>query len=430
MDQSADKFKLVLMGAFIFFILVGLVAFSTYKASSPTSSNVIVNVWGTIDKITFDSFIEKYKQNSNLQFQLNYSYFAPEKIDNQLVEAIATGKAPDAIVIPQTLIKRYLDKIYPLTSIPERTFRDTFVQEAELYLQPNGIFGLPFFVDPLIMYWNKDMYSSAGIAIPPIKWTEFPLLAEKISQTDNSANIKKSAVAFGEFTNINNAKPLLSTLIMQAGSQIVSFDGNRYTSTLDSKSISDISIPAVSAIQFFTDYSNPKKVVYSWNKSVPSSKLAFLGEDLATYFGFASEYKDIKEKNPNLNFDIALMPQIVDAKAKITFGELYGFAFLKSSPNIASAYNLLSLLVSADAVTVLTEYLDIAPARKDLIMAGTKDPIKSIFFNSALISRAWLDPNTWQTDRIFQDMIENITTGKTSIQDSVSKASLELDNIL
>ena len=430
MNPAQDKFKLVLTGVFIFFILVGLIAFSTYKSSTTTSNNASVTVWGTVDKNIFDSYINQYKQSSNLQFQLTYVYKSLDTIDSQLVEAIATGKAPDVILIPQNLMKRYLDKVYMITSIPQRTFQDTFIQESNLYIQPNGIFALPFFVDPMVMYWNKDLFSSAGIAVPPTKWTEFPLLAQKLSQSDNNANIIKSAVSFGGYKNVDNAEALLSTLIMQAGSPIVSLNNGFLTSQLDSQSSSDIQKPAVSALQFFTDYSNPKKTVYSWNGSLPSSKQSFLSEDLATYFGFASEYQDIKDKNPNLNFDVALMPQVVNTNTKLTFGNLYGFAFLKASNNISVAYSIVSLLVGPDSVSTFLKFMDAAPARLDLLSAGSSDPIKTIFYNSALISKAWIDPDSKQTDQIFQDMVNNVVTGKESIANSVSGASLELNSLL
>ena len=430
MNPDQNKFKLVLTGIFIFFILLGVIAFSTYKSTSTTSNNVEIKVWGTVDKTTFDNYINKYKQAKSVQFQLTYTYKSLDTIDSQLVEAIATGKAPDAILIPQTLEKRYLDKVYMITSISQRTFQDTFVQESELYMQPTGIFALPFFVDPLVMYWNRDIFSSAGIAIPPTKWTEFPLLAEKLSESDDNANIIKSLAPLGEFKNVDNAKALLSTLIMQAGSPIVFLENGLFKSELNYQSSSDIMIPAVSALQFFTDYSNPKKSVYSWNGSLPRSKQSFLSEDLAIYFGFASEYSDIKEKNPNLNFDVAMMPQIIDATAKTTYGDLYGFALLRSSQNLVPTFNLLSTLVGPDSVSTLTQFMNVAPARNDLISTGSSNPAKTIFYNSALISKGWIDPDSNKTDQIFQDMVENITTGRTNVQDSVSKASMELGNLL
>jgi ABC-type glycerol-3-phosphate transport system substrate-binding protein len=431
MNDNSNKFKLVLTGIFAFFILLGVVAFSTFKSNSPTNSKIEINVWGVVDKTVFDNYITKYKQDKNLEFKLAYTYKSLSTIDNELIEAIATDKAPDAILIPHELEKRYLDKVSMITSITERVFKDTFVQEAELYIQPTGVFALPFFVDPLVMYWNRDMFSSASIANPPTKWTEFPSLADKLSQSDNNANIIKSVAPLGEFKNVDNAKALLSTLIMQAGSPIVSFADSFFKSKLDYQSPTDIMVPANSALLFFTDYSNPKKSVYSWNRSLPSSKQFFLSEDLALYFGFASEYKDIKEKNPNLNFDVAMIPQSIDLKApRITFGELYGFSILKSSPNALPTFNLLSLLTGPDSVSTLLDFIDVAPARRDLISAGSSNPAKTIFFNSALISHGWVDPDSKKTNQIFQDMVENITTGRMDIPSSVSKASMELDNLL
>ena len=430
MNNTPNKFKLILTGVFGFFVILGLIAFSTYKSTSSTNNNTEIKVWGTIDKKVFDSYINKYQQDKNIQFKLTYTYKSPDKIDSELVEAIATGKAPDSILVPQNLIKRYLDKVYLIT-YPERSFKDTFVQESELYIQPSGVFALPFFIDPLVMYWNRDMFSTASIALPPSTWAEFPLLAQKISQNDSNANITKSAVSFGEFKNVNNAKALLSTLIMQAGNPIVSEDTNGlFKSILDVQSSTDIMVPADSALQFFTDYSNPKKSVYSWNRSLPSSKDSFLSEDLATYFGFASEYQDIKDKNSNLNFDVATMPQIVNAKANITYGTLYGFAILKSSQNVTQATSLLSLLVGADSVSTLLQFMTVAPARRDLVAIGSINPVQSIVFNSSLISRGWIDPDSNQTDQIFQNMVENVTTGRMNIQDSVSKASKEINNLL
>jgi ABC-type glycerol-3-phosphate transport system substrate-binding protein len=309
-------------------------------------------------------------------------------------------------------------------------FKDTYVQEAELYLQPEGIFAIPFFVDPLVMYWNRDMFSSAGIANPPSRWSEFPLLASKLSVSDSNANIIKSVASLGEYRNIDNAKAIVSALIMQAGSPITYYEGEILRSSLYLRPEGSILIPSVAALNFFTDYSDPKKSVYSWNRSIPSSKQFFLSGNLATYFGFASEAQDIKEKNPNLNFDVAMLPQILDAQTKVTFGKIYGFAFLRSSVNTQVAFNLISGITSADAVNVLLEHVYVAPARRDVISAGSPDPAREVFNNSALIAKGWLDPDTRGTDQIFQDMVENVTTGRMDVDSSAQKASLELDNLL
>ena len=73
--------------------------------------------------------------------------------------------------------------------------------------------------------------------------------------------------------------------------------------------------------------------------------------------------------------------------------------------------------------------MDVAPARLDILSKGSSDSAKIIFYNSALISRGWIDPDSNKTDNIFQNMVENITTGRMSVQESISKASAEIDRI-
>jgi ABC-type glycerol-3-phosphate transport system substrate-binding protein len=347
------------------------------------------------------------------------------------VEAIATGNAPDVVLFPQELIKRYLDKVSLIsyTTIPQRTFMDTYVQEAEMYMTPNGIFAIPFYIDPLVMYWNRDLFGSAGIANPPKLWSEFPALAIKLSQSDVKANIIKSAFSFGEYKNVNNAKAILSALFIQAGTPVVSYTNNLLRSYLYSNPLNSVEVPAVSVLRFYTDYSNPKKTVYSWNRSLSSSKQSFLSEDLATYFGFASEATDIANKNPNLNFDVAMIPQVSGTANKSTFGEIYGFAFMKSSVNLTAAYNTVAYLTSTDIVKNFLQMADVSPARRDIISAGVSDPTKTIFYNSALIAHGWIDPDSSMTNSIFQNMVEDISTGKLDINDSVQKASTQLDNL-
>ncbi len=173
-----------------------------------------------------------------------------------------------------------------------------------------------------------------------------------------------------------------------------------------------------------------KKSVYSWNVSLPPSKQFFLSGNLATYFGFASEASDLKQKNPNLNFDVTMMPQTLNQTGKVTFGELYGFAILKSSANAAPAFNLVSLLTSAAGVSEFLQFDNVAPARRDLIAAGTTDPQKTVFYNSALIAKGWIDPDASATDQILGGMITDITTGRLGVDDSIQKASTELSNLL
>jgi multiple sugar transport system substrate-binding protein len=430
-----NNFQIIVLSIFGFFILLGLVTFSVYKANNSKTASVTVSIWGTVDDSSFKSFISSIKQNLNKDVNVAYTQKDISTFDTDLVNAIASGKGPDVMLLPENLIVRYSDKVYPIpfATLPQRTFANTFIEEGNLYLNSSGVMALPFFVDPLVMYWNTDTFSGAGIATPPTKWSEIPLLAGKLSKSDNNANILQSTVAFGGFDNINNAKEIISALIIQTGNSIVGTNsGGLLKSTLSdfANSSSDTLSPVEQALNFYTSYSDPTKSVYSWNSSLPEDKQMFLSGDLAIYFGKASELADIRAKNPNLNFDVAMLPQIVDTKVNATYGDIQGFAILNSSKNIAGAYTAISTLIGSDTEPLFLQVTGYAPARRDIISAGTSDPAQTVFYNSALISKGWLDPDSAKTNQIFQSMINDMTTGRAKTSDAIQNASQKIDNLL
>lgn len=432
-NNKTSIFQIVFISLFVFFTVVGVILFASYKAKNEGVSTSPINLWGTIDKGLFDGFISKLNSNFDKGLNINYKQISEESFDQVVVEAIADGVGPDVILIPQDKVLRYINKIYPIPyeNYPQRNFKDTFVQGTEIFLGSQGVLGLPFTMDPLVMYWNRDIFTTNQIALAPTTWADFPVLAGKLSKSDNNANVTKSTVALGEYRNINNAKEIISALIMQTGNPITSYskEGD-LVSTLAFSNAGDPKKSSVeSALRFYTDYSNPKKTVYSWNRALPTSKTFFLRGDLAVYFGFGSEYSDIRIKNPNLNFDIAQFPQIVDTNLKLTFGKSQAFMLLKGSKNISSAYSIISYLTGNQAMNVWLSLSDFSPTRRDIISRGTSDSIDTILYNSSLIAKSWIDPDKDRTTSIFQNMIENITTGRLTLSESVGKANDEIDSL-
>jgi hypothetical protein len=55
---------------------------------------------------------------------------------------------------------------------------------------------------------------------------------------------------------------------------------------------------------------------------LPKSRNYFLSGRLATYFGFSSEARNIRFKNPNLNFYVAEIPAVEKLKNKTVFARV------------------------------------------------------------------------------------------------------------
>jgi ABC-type glycerol-3-phosphate transport system substrate-binding protein len=149
------------------------------------------------------------------------------------------------------------------------------------------------------------------------------------------------------------------------------------------------------------------------------------------YFGFASEYMTMKDKNPNLNFDVAMLPQGSGTKVIYgTFGKMLGFAIMKNSADPAGAYTAITALTSAEAFPYWTSVFNLPSARRDILGQAEKSAVKTVFNKSAIMSKGWYDPNTAETNIIFQNMIESYTTGRETIEGVVGTASDEIDNLL
>lgn len=424
--KNLRPFQIVLLALFGIFAVIALILLSNYSPEASDAEKKYgdeVLIWGTLDADVFRSAFNEINSADKAFSVVEYERIDLRSFNDTFVNAVAEGRSPDLILIPSSELVRQRSKLLGLTyeTIPLRTFMDTYLDGAEIYTFQDGVFGIPFVVDPIVLYWNRDIFAENGFAQPPSTWEQaVGSVIPAITRRDNSRTILQSAVAFGEVRNVQNAKEVLLLLAMQSGSKMVHEDGNRYAVELNRSTEEKALPPLESAVQFFTNFSNSNSALYSWNRQQPLDRNAFVAENLAMYFGFGSESADLEGQNPNLNFDAAPVPQGASATARRTYGEFYAFAIPKASKNPQGAFLAASTLALPQNATMISEMLGMAPAQRSAIAAGSPDPFRQIIFNAALIARGWLDPNSSATDGIFEDMVEDITSGRESLNSAVS----------
>lgn len=421
--ESPKTFQIVVTGIFVVLLVFGFLGFSG-KLPLPKSKSDInygtVTLWGTLPLNTMQALIAE-TVGSQGSVVINYVEKNSATFDRDFVEALARGKGPDIILLSQDEIAKNLDKLslVPYQSLTERDFKNTFLQEGEIFLRPEGIVALPFTLDPLVMYWNRDIFTNAGIVIPPSSWKTFYDLAPKITARDSGGNISRSLVSFGGYRNVTNAKEILSLFMMQAGSPIATIQNGTPSVSIFPPSDPRVENPVISAIRFFTEFSKQDKDSYSWNSSLPSSRSMFEAGDLATYFGYAGEYQSIRQKNPHLNFDITVVPQAENTQIKTTFGKMQGIALVRASTNPQGGLQAAFVLSGKDVVSGIASRMGLPPVRRDLISVRPTDAILSVFYDSAIISRAWYDPSASDTNTLFMTMIDDITSGKLTMNQAL-----------
>ena len=55
------------------------------------------------------------------------------------------------------------------------------------------------------------------------------------------------------------------------------------------------------------------------------------------------------------------------------------------------------------------------------------DPAKTVFYQSAILARAWLDPEPEMSERAFKNMIASIRSGARATNDALRDAELSLN---
>ncbi len=430
--MKGKNFQLIVLIGFIVAAIFGVLVFSGMipigdKSNTAGGQGTVV-VWGTIKSQAISEILEEFN-TANPTFVVKYVQKSPETFDKNLLEALASGNGPDMFFLPDNLIYHYKNKILPIPyqSFPLASFKTNFAGAGEVFLASQGVLAFPMTIDPLMMYYNRSMLDSAGITQPPAYWDDLVNTVPLLTKKDQTNTIIKSAVAMGQFVNVAHAKDVISTLFMQAGNPIISEKDGAFNSVLG-ETVGKYDLPSV--LQFYTDFADPLKNVYSWNRSFSNSADAFSSENLAFYFGYASELQTLVNKNPNQNFLVASVPQIKNASFKLTSSHVTGIAISAFSKNMTTAITAAGLMSSGKFAADLATALNVAPARRDLLGIKQTNLYTAIFYPSALYARSWLDPSTPDTDNIFKGMVDGVLSNNMSPSDAVDDASSKLDLLL
>lgn len=424
--------KNIITGIFVLAAVVAFMVFSgVVNLGGPKDQSVSgsVTVWGTIPFQTIQKYIEQAKEQN---LTITYNEKNPENYEDELVNAFASGSGPDLFIMPHEGLLRHTDKLLeiPYSSFPKATYEQTYIDEARIFLTDSGVIAFPITVDPMVMYYNKSLISSAFVLDVPEYWDQFIDFTSKLTKYSETGEVQLSAAALGTYENVRHAKAIISTLILQNQNEIVGKDplSNKKRSLLSSDE--NNAQKALQALEFYTSFSNFGTSTYSWNEALPDSRSKFIAGELAIYFAPGSEAEDLRKKNPNLDFGVALFPQVRTSTLKTTFGSMTGVAIAKQTSNVPASIAVASKLAGSIIADGLSQDLAVAPARKDLLRDKPEDALRTLVYNSAIISRGWIDADTEATDDIFMNLIRNINTGALSVRDAISRTHADLNTML
>jgi ABC-type glycerol-3-phosphate transport system substrate-binding protein len=433
--MKISLFQGILLGAFGLAALVGLIVFATYTSSGSGSKGVgSVVIWGPFPQAEMQQvLVEAVKNDSSLK-GVSYVEQDPATFDQTLVSAIAAGRGPDLVILSQEDLATLAGALSPIpaSALSAATFAADFTAGSAVWQAPGGgSYGVPYLIDPLILYANEPLLSSAGVAQIPATWEAMTGLVPKFAVSGTNSALSRELIPLGTYANIADARAIVSALFFQAGVPIAAHtQGGAIAADLGLTAQENGTPAGEAVVRFYTQFADPSKISYTWNAALPVSTQAFVAGDTALYLGYASEASYLAAANPNLAFDAAPLPQPASAAAKATYGRIYAFAIPHGAGNASGALAAAGALVSAADDAAAAAATGLAPALRSLLAAPPAEPVAVTAYASALYARGWLSPAPAATDQVFSSMIGSVTSGQLSPSAALANAQSALNSLL
>jgi len=432
--MSKKNIIIIVSGCVVGAVLIALIIIFGFPDKRPET--VAFEVWGVFDdksiyKDLIAEFSDEYPQTKITYVQK--SNLMPV-YENDLLESMAAGKGPDILMINNSWLPRYKDKLMPVSSkaMTQKEYKETFVDvTADDFIINDSIYALPLSVDTLALYYNKDIFNSAEIAQPPVTWDEFMEDVEKLTVKDENSDIIKSAAALGTAVNINRSTDILTLLMLQSGTAMVDLASKEAVFNKDVTVNGKKICPGCRALEFYTDFANPQKSVYTWNTRLDYSIDMFYQARTAMMLNYSYHVPTIQKKSPYLKFGVAEMPQIKDAETKINYANYWAFAVAKKTGQDSDrAWEFILWLSRKENAQKYLQTAKKPASRRDLIDWQKDDEFLGIFSQQALTARSWYQVNNNDIETIFADMIESIVLGKDSAEKAIAKGAAQVSVLI
>lgn len=422
-------------GKKIYYILIGIIGVAVIITvililrgiGGGNVKRVTLEFWGVFDdRNAFDKAITDF-QSQNPNIHIVYQMMDYASYEKNLVNAMAAGTGPDILMIHNSWLPKHGDKLkampdkLPGQSQPLMTissFKNQFVDVAydDLVYQ-NQIYALPLYVDTLALYYNKDLFNSAGISHPPENWSEFNSDVQLLTKLDSLGNIIQAGAAIGTARNINRSTDVLTDLMLQTGVQMNDPSSHEVTIT---KNVNGVAV-GIQALQYYTDFANPSVQTYTWNDNMHYSVDAFTEGTTAMMFDYSHELQVLRQKAPRLNLGIAPMPQASSSDVK-NYADYWALAVSNKSQYPNEAWKFLVYLSSKDPATNYLNTTLRPSARRDLLELQKDDADLGVFAVQALSGKTWYQPDETVVETVFADMIDDVNFHRRTIKDALANA--------
>ncbi len=230
-----------------------------------------------------------------------------DRRDEVVVTAMAGGDPPEVLMATRQEIVRFADSgaIIPIDSYVESSGIDLaayYESEIASMWWKDQLYALPMPTaggETGIYFYNTRLFEEAGLdpAAPPATWDELDAAAEALTILSSDGAIEQMGVNLG----VNYTAFL---------SQLYCNNGTLYSDDL--KTVTFNSEQGVETLQWLLDFVNRhyggQQAVLDWDTAVQPGEDRFHQERLAIQFQNVSQFFHIKDKAPDVQYNVSFRP--------------------------------------------------------------------------------------------------------------------------
>lgn len=359
-------------------LVVGL-AFLIIKVGLPRfqkPEEVTLTYWGLWEPESVMREVIADWNKDHPDIKVNYSMQSKLQYRERVQSALARGEGPDIFRYHVTwlpMLKNQLDSV-PTEVMSSSQFEATFYPVAASQLRSGTSYlGIPLEIDTLALFYNKDIFQTAG-KTPPTTWDELRRVAIELTTHDEAGRIQTAGVALGTTNNIEHWSDILGLMMLQNEADLANPVGSL----------------AEDALTFYTIFNKTDRV---WDLTLPNSILAFANGDLAMYFGYSWDVFEIKNINPSLEFGVVEAPQL--AGTNIAWASFWVEGVNNKSEHKEEAWEFLKYLSSKEALAKLYQaqsqlrLFGEPYSRVEMASQAKTNPLVASFVDQAPQSQTW-----------------------------------------
>lgn len=450
--KGVSKLFIIIILGVIALVIGGVVFIIIGSRSNPPPQPVTLTMWGVWDETSDLAGVIKTYERLHPYVKISYSKKRYEEYEDLLLKAWATNTGPDIYMLPNSWVNAYRqDFITPLPKSTTVSFYRTkkvlFRKETEIKpiteksLTPNDIkrnfidvvyddvifgntiYALPFGVNTLVMYYNKELLNIAHLAQPPQTWNDFAAITPNITIADEQNNIIRAGTALGTYDNIPRSSDIVTALMMQNGTAMAT--GSAVTFQLPSSS-DPTYYPGEEALRFYTDFASPEKTTYTWNAQLPNALDFFAEGKVAFFFGYPYQEPEIQTKVRGFEYSIAPLPQI-NPQNEVNFANYWVYTVSQQVRHVNEAWDFLQFAASEKYVKPYLEQAHQTSVLRSLINEQLSDPDQGLFARQALTAKSWYHgKKPKEAEGYFAEMIKTIANKEVDIRIALAAAAKKI----